>query len=385
MTTAKLVKGPSDLESQGTGKRREDSSSNSTENLTESHPKNGSHTSHDRPLTSSEPILPSPTNYFGFKRSGKNMTPEQRSTFEELRRIVLKRCATDPVWDAERDWLLGSPNDTSRPGSLHALVIRGRKSVIQTLEKGVQRRRDAATERGEPYPSSRTDLKTSKDCYNEEYESPKGTDTAATVRAGLYSSPLRGDNNKVDFDHSEKLGQSSSRSDSIHSDKRVSSSSHEAEMVKPNLPDSSHSETLTTASLPARLAKTESRPSSLQPSASSSKPASEPGYSSLMSDLLITGNFLIWTSKPKQPASVRNPVSAADVLELPPIITDTLTTRYLAYQTLSHLIKLHKDHRRPTPENLAHTCHRLKQDVEGPWAQIKDLFLQAKSITACQI
>ncbi|KAI8458944.1 hypothetical protein BY996DRAFT_4289791 [Phakopsora pachyrhizi] len=348
MTTAKLVKGPSDLESQGTGKRREDSSSNSTENLTESHPKNGSHTSHDRPLTSSEPILPSPTNYFGFKRSGKNMTPEQRSTFEELRRIVLK-----------------------------SLVIRGRKSVIQTLEKGVQRRRDAATERGEPYPSSRTDLKTSKDCYNEEYESPKGTDTAATVRAGLYSSPLRGDNNKVDFDHSEKLGQSSSRSDSIHSDKRVSSSSHEAEMVKPNLPDSSHSETLTTASLPARLAKTESRPSSLQPSASSSKPASEPGYSSLMSDLLITGNFLIWTSKPKQPASVRNPVSAADVLELPPIITDTLTTRYLAYQTLSHLIKLHKDHRRPTPENLAHTCHRLKQDVEGPWAQIKDLFLQA--------
>lgn len=89
----------------------------------------------------------------GFTKSTKPLNPVQRESFDRLKHLVENRCRSDPLWEAERTWLLG--DRSSNDGCLRALIVRGRSphNILKSLERGVRRRRDAAFERGEPRES----------------------------------------------------------------------------------------------------------------------------------------------------------------------------------------------------------------------------------------
>ncbi|MBW0489137.1 hypothetical protein O181_028852 [Austropuccinia psidii MF-1] len=453
------------------------------------------------PSTSNQapPLPPPPTALFSFKKLARPLNSDQKEIFERFKLEIEQKCKIDPIWENERDWLLGHKDNSS--GLLHALISRNRtKDLFAQLEKAVQRRRNAAIERNQMdqanqfqvnqiSPNIKTDpsietpigssssLTPNLDPSTNQTQiksepSPKPSahqivssneyitsDHASSINpapdllnskrliSNTKSNDLITSNSKIENStfksndsiisnikpnnfnsnsndliisnpKSDKLNFQSNdsiasypKSDDVHSksnDLMISNTKSdnlssklndlinsypESDNLKPKIDNldfqpnnfNSQQNDLNHSNIDPTFAEMHSQPdksnNSTQPtvialSEPSSSLKSQSPFISDPSISSITCHFLSWT----QPSSHEpNPLSAADILELPPIITSQLSKRFFVYQTNLFLLNLYKSNQSPIPDTLVHRCHHLKQEIMQPWEQLKDKFLKARS------
>lgn len=94
----------------------------------------------------------------------------------------------------------------------------------------------------------------------------------------------------------------------------------------------------------------------------------------------IQGNLLIWNEDSETTRGLRRRIiSAADILELPPILSQELSSRFLAFLATSSMIQLFRAHQLSIPDKLARQCHQLKQTIESIWGKCREDFLDSRS------